>query len=290
MAEHLLKPKGRVTGATRRNAERTALQATLADLARAGSQDPVPDRPADDAPGLTGHEALAALVAEVAQASALSPADADPRPRGPETGPGEPDATLSPAPVTRAPRRRTPLRAGGRPSPAILGRAPTALADDDDDGLDFTPTLARGADDDRGSTTAVVRSLTALEDGAPGPAPARPLTKPTKLSGPVELVPPLDLAGSSRSAQGSSSAAPTTERPPMADQPTIPLRRRASNHGPASTSPDDGVGAVEAAPGPSEAAAAGRAAGAGVVAWLPSDDDILPRRQMRRGRSFRRAR
>ncbi|HEY3810720.1 MAG TPA: hypothetical protein VGL49_04730, partial [Acidimicrobiales bacterium] len=58
-----------------RHVERYAMQSSLADLARTGADDPAHTPEAK--PGLAGHQALAALAAEVAQAAAVQDHDTE---------------------------------------------------------------------------------------------------------------------------------------------------------------------------------------------------------------------
>jgi hypothetical protein len=116
------------------------------------------------------------------------------------------------------------------------------------------------------------------------PAVLAPTGRPAANGTPVALTGPATspAAGATRLPGSKASAAV----PAALEQPTIALRRRPITSAPAPAS--------TAAPAPSsDAAPASTPAPRPVVnvtAWLPSDDDILPPRQIRRRSSWRRAR
>ena len=247
-----------------RNVDRGALQATLADLARAAGERADVDGASEATPGPAGHQALAALAAEVAQSSAVVEVE-------PEL---EPVADEAPPPA-----RVSPVAAALRTPPAR--RSP-------DQTMQAAPPAASAAPTPLGSVPiSALRPIGSARTGSPAPVDVSPAPEAGGLPAPSRLVP-------------SSVRLPTkpSEATMTPDQPTIPLRRRAISDGPVSISQTPPTQAVETGSvGNGQAAAAAapaapvvKGASPAVVAWLPSDDDILPRRQMRRGRTFRRSR
>ena len=140
MAEPWSAPPGddNVPAPASQQVDRYALQSTLADLVRRGDGAKEPGARHEPTPGPTGHQALAALAAEVAQAAAGAPVEVDAEPDSdsarrapngePRTGPaGFPKVRARPfggtsrgrSQLERSGRRqRNPdRRGGGRPAP-----------------------------------------------------------------------------------------------------------------------------------------------------------------------------
>jgi hypothetical protein len=281
--------------------ERYAVQSTLADLARTGAVESPPQPEAKA--GLAGHQALAALAAEVAEAAAALPAEEDsetaespgrlltgsagvspivgtslipvdgggehpagfprarPRPFGPPVAERPP--TADGLPVVTAPVDRVPVE--GLPT----GRRGLALGSS---GLP-APVEPSGADR---------RPLSRLRpDPTPTISDQAPAALPTRLAPPSSGPSPVRLSPAAPSALAGDGTGRARD-----EQPTIALRRRPIASGPASVAP---APAQETTAPVAPPAAASRSL-AVVEAWLPSDDDILPRRPAGRRRAFRRGR
>jgi len=247
---------------------RHALESSLTELVRAEAGAGDASRTSGDSsapehtslpeamPGPVGRQALAALADEVAHASvAESPVAEDPT----DTQPTRPANR-------RSGTSRARLRSLGGQADAATG-GPAGGGDPSQAVEALSPVRPTGR-----LRTNVDTGAPSLSDPAPGAVKLTPApTPPAKLS-PVRPVPAKLSPG------GRSSAAPLPAAA-SAEQPTIPLRRRP---------------VAVPAPAPEPDVAPPPLAGARTIttveAWLPSDDDILPRRAARRGRSFRRVR
>lgn len=290
-----------------RQVERYAVQSTLADLARTGAVESPPQP--ETKPGLTGHQALAALAAEVAEAAAAA------RPAEEDSETAEPPGRLLTGSAGVSPIVGTSLipvdgggehpagfpRARPRPfGPPVAERPPMADGPPVDglplDGapvdrapVDGPPAGRRGLALGSGGLPAAVepsgadrRPLSRLRpDPTPSTSDPAPAALPTRLAPPSAGPSPVRLSPAAPSALAGDATGRARD-----EQPTIALRRRPIASGPAAVAP---APTQETTAPVAPPAAAGRSV-AVVEAWLPSDDDILPRRPAGRRRAFRRGR
>jgi len=283
MAEAWTKPDddaGKDGGVPPRPFDRQALQATLADAVRIASDTQTVDAPPNKP--LRGPSASAPVItgpAEEAPEPVLPPR---PQPRsvnpfsrgGPDGAAAAPAAPSVPAPAPAVPAPAPAVPAPGaqavpapkRPASLLGGGAPTSVGSSQGSGLSSSGGLGSGNGLSGGGLSS---------PGAAGSAGLRGVGSgslgPINFSGDNRVTG--DLGG------GRSSAALA---PAPAEQPTIALRRRQpAEVAPSARSGDNSPSATPAAAPPAPPRAA-----MSIEGWTPTDDDILPRRVMKR--SFRR--
>ncbi len=253
-------------GASMRPFDRQALQATLADALRTASDTDVMDNPPNKP--LRGPTPGGPVIAGPSEAEPVVP----PRP--------QPGRSVNPfsrggsAPEA-APSAAAPPAPAGRRAPSLLGGgAPTSVGGSSGAGLSGTGSLGAG-------NAVSGSSLSGSSLGAPGGAGQSGLRSPS----PAKLG-PLNLSGDSRvggdlaAGRSTSALAPA---PAAAEQPTIALRRRQ----PAQPAPSARAAEPSAPASPAQTAqAAPPPRTISIEGWTPGDDDILPRRVLKR--SFRR--
>ncbi len=247
MADQRTTPPNEDTGPNPRPFDRQALQATLADAVRIAASDSDPEEAPQSKPPRS--PSPQDLMGSGPAAANGRPRPAAPRAPNPFSRPPAAPAAAAPA----APVVPTPVR----PSPSMLGGGtPTGVGTGQGGGIGSLTTPATGG-------LGGLRSTTPDNLG------------PINFSG--DNRPPGDL----NAGRTVSGLAPT---PTPTDRPTIPLRRRLPAETSHSARTTDANAPATPAPTPPVAHTARTAPP--IDAWMPGDDDILPRRVVKR--SFRR--
>jgi len=269
MADPWTRPDDDSSGGEARPFDRQALQATLADAVRTASDSDAMEA-ASNRPlrGPVQSGSAAAPADDAAPASPVPPPrpqparSVNPFSRGSSEADAAPTAAPQAAQTAPSPKRPASLLGGG--APASVGSSGLGSSS----GLGTpSPLSAPGAL----SAAGLGSSSGAASSGLRSPSPG-------SLS-------PIGLGADSR-VTGDLSAGRSTAAlaPAPAEQPTIALRRRQ----PAETAPSARATEEKASAAPAQPAAAPAPARAAVSieGWTPGDDDILPRRVVKR--SFRR--
>jgi hypothetical protein len=276
MSDPSISPGSDESAAAAGQLDRHAMQSTLAELIRTvDAETREPDAPPPSKVGSAGRQALAALADEVAYASAAAGSQAggeappEPRPESgsqamsgrvssTESGPGSAPNPLGPdgQPIGQADRSAALQRARLR---ALRGESDMPGGHPANGG---SPAQAGGA-------SSPLRPIGRVQPPSNGSAQTRPGVPVPPRSGPMPG--PVKLSG----------GPPPPPPAPTIDQPTIALRRR----------PVVAAPIMAQAPEQNHDSSVMVAARATTIeGWLPSDDDILPRLKLRRGRAFRRVR
>jgi len=268
MAEPWTRPDDDSSGGGSRPFDRQALQATLADAVRTASDADAMDTPGNrPLRGPTPSGSAAAPADDAAPASAvLAPRPQPARSVNPfSRGSSEPDPA-APAAAQAAQPAPTPKR----PASLLGGGAPASVGSS---GLGSSPGLGSP------SPLSAPGALSAAGLGSTSGAGSSGLRTPSPGSlGPISFGADSRVTGDLSAGRSTAALAPAP-----AEQPTIALRRRQ----PAETAPSarSTEEKPSAAPAQSAPAAPARAA-VSIEGWTPGDDDILPRRVVKR--SFRR--
>jgi hypothetical protein len=256
--------------------DRQALQATLADAVRTASDAEVMDNPPNKP--LRGPTPGAPVLSEPSDTEPVLPPrpqssrSVNPFSRGGSASDAAPSVAAPPAPA----RRSTPSLLGGG--------APTSVAGSPGAGLSGTGNLGAGSAISGNAVSGSAVSGSSLSGsglGSPGGAGQSGLRNP----GPAKLG-PVNLSGDSRMggdlAAGRSTSA-LAPAPEPVEQPTIALRRRQPvESAPSARATETSASASQ----PQTAQAAPPPRTVSIEGWTPGDDDILPRRVLKR--SFRR--
>jgi hypothetical protein len=263
-------------GASARPFDRQALQATLADAVRtasdAGGMDNPPNKP------LRGPTTGAPVVPGPSDTEPVLP----PRPQPGRSvnpfsrGGSAPEA----APATAAP----PAPAARRPPSLLGGGTPTSVGGTSVGGTSVggSPGAGLSGTGNLGAGSAVPGSgLSGSSLGSPGGAGQSGLRSPSPAKlGPMNLSGDSRVGGDLAAGRSTSALAPA---PAAAEQPTIALRRRQ----PAESAPSARSAEPSAPAAPAQTAPAPPPPRTiSIEGWTPGDDDILPRRVLKR--SFRR--
>jgi hypothetical protein len=244
-------------GASTRPFDRQALQATLADAVRTASDATAMDNPPNKP--LRGPTAGTPVLSEPSDAGpALAPRPQPSRSVNPfSRGGSPPDATPSAA---------APPAPAGKRAPSLLGGgAPTSLGGSPAAGLSGTAGLGAG------------NGLSGSSLGSPAGAAPSGLRSPSPANlGPINFSGDSRVGGDLAAGRSTSALAPA---PASEEQATISLRRRQ----PAAPAPSGRSAEPEAPASPAQTAPAPPPPRTvSIEGWTPGDDDILPKRVMKR--------